>query len=484
MENFRYRRSRPNDETDNMIISSPPSNDYPTGIFSIQIHQITGLEFEKINKSHGQGEEESDTEEGAGDLPSSYCTVILNHQKIFKTRTKPKNAKPFFNASTERFIRDWRTTEIMLSVRDSRVHENDPLLGIVYLQLGHIFRNRSQIIDTFPLVGGIGYGRARISMVFRSIQLQAPKELLGWDYGTLEVTGPIGSNGIAPDLHGLRLKLRTTVHRGKMYPSNANGSIQWTGKKDRPVRLAVRKRYCSCLIIEFRKSSLGLDKTPAFAVLWLKDIPDDEEKTVTLPVWHGDADLKRAQSNCVEDFGEKMGTIDVPLKFWHGLSEYHQKLASKSPNLQDVFEVLDTANDNQEARNDMAGDEDDGPGSSSSDSSSSDDEDGNRVKRELRKNGSKISAVFAGGNGRDRNGGENDDGKRGPLDQARDYKEHSDELHRRNRGLMQWKVSYHLVPIPFPVLFPGLYSISFMFCPLRKLLFMILFNIIHSYLNH
>lgn len=438
-------RHCPNVPTDNMVISSPPSNEYPTGVFSIQIHQITGLEFEKIHKNHGQGEEESDPEEGAGDLPSSYCTVILNHQKIFKTRTKPKNAKPFFNAGTERFIRDWRTTEIMLSVRDSRIHENDPLLGIVYLPLGYVFRKRSQIIDTFPLVGGIGYGRARISMVFRSIQLQAPKELLGWDYGTLEVTGPITSNDIAPELHGLRLKLRTTVHRGKMYSSDADEGMQWTGKKDRPVRLAVRKRYCSCLVIEFRKSSLGLDKTPAFAVLWLKDIPDDEEKTIALPVWHGDAGLKRAESNCIESFGEKMGSIDVPLKFWHGLSGYHQKLASKSPNLQDVFEVLDTANDNQEAKNDMAGDEGDDSSSSSSDSSSSDDEDGNRLKRELRKNGSKISAAFTGGSGKDRNGGEDDDGKRGPLDQIRDYKDHSDQLHRRNRGLMQWKVSHPFV---------------------------------------
>lgn len=423
-----------------MIISSPPSNVYPTGIFSIQIHQIAGLEFEKINKEQSQGEDESDTEEGAGDLPSSYCTVILNHQKVFRTRTKPKNAKPFFNAGTERLIRDWRTTEVMLSVRDSRVHENDPLLGIVYLPLGYIFKKRAQTIDNYPLVGGIGYGRIRISMIFRSIQLQAPKELLGWDYGTLEVTGPITSRDIAHDLQSLRLKLRTAVHRGKMYSSKTSEKIEWTGKKDRPVRLAVRKRYCSCLVIEFRKSSLGLDKTPAFAVLWLKDIPDDEDKTVTLPVWRGDADLKRAESSCIKDFGEKMGSINVPLKFWHGLSGYHEKLASKSSNIQDVFQVLKTANDNQEARNAMNGWEEGDSSSSSSDSDSSDDndDDDNRVKKELRRQRRKVSAALAKVGRQER--GEQDDGKRGPLDQFRDYKDHSDQLHRRHRGLMQWKV--------------------------------------------
>lgn len=117
-----------------LIAAAPPPQDYPSGILSIQIHQITGLEIEKQSKEQGSKDEDaSDEDESGDDLPSSYCTIIVNHQKIFKTRTKPKNSKPFFNAGTERFIRDWRNTEIMLSVRDNRVHEDDPLLGIVYL---------------------------------------------------------------------------------------------------------------------------------------------------------------------------------------------------------------------------------------------------------------------------------------------------------------------------------------------------------------
>lgn len=394
---------------------------------------MTGLEFEKLNKSQAQGENESDTNE-AGDLPSSYCTVILNHQKVFKTRTKPKNAKPFFNAGTEHLIRDWRTTEIIVSVRDSRIHENDPLLGIVYLPLSHVFRKRSQIIENFPLVGGIGYGRIRISMVFRSIQLQAPNELLGWDYGTLEITGPVTSNDIADELRGLRLKLRTTVHHSKMYSSNLDDSTQWTGKKDRPVCLAVRKRYSSCLVIEFRKNSLGLDKTSAYAVLWLKDIPDDDETMVNLNVWGGVEGLKRAESNCIGDLGDKIGTLNVPLKFWHGLSGYHERLASKNPNMQDVFEVLDTASDNKESGMAMVGDATDSDSSSSSDPNSSGDD--NEIIKGLRQKGNQLSAKITGSDNE-----KEDTGKRGPWDQIKDYKAHSDQLHRRHRGLMQWKVS-------------------------------------------
>lgn len=328
-------------------------------------------------------------------------------------------------------IRDWRDTEIMISVRDSRVHENDPLLGIVYLRLRHLFDKRSQVVDKFPLVGGIGYGRARISLVFRSVQLQAPKELLGWDYGTLEVTGPITSQNIPSDLRGLRLKLRTSVNRVKMYSSNSEEGAEWKSKKDRPVRLAVRKRYSSCLVVEFRKSSLGLDSTPAFAILWLKDIPDEEEMTVTIPVWPGDAGLKRAEGNYVHELGEKkMGTLRVPLKYWRGLSGYHDKMASKSSNLQDVLEVLETANDNKEVSPAMV--EEDAGSSSSSDSSSSNDD----LLSPIRKQGRKMSAAIRG-----KDGDREDDGRRGPLDLLDEYKENSDQIHRQHRGIMQWKVS-------------------------------------------
>jgi hypothetical protein len=67
----------------------------------------------------------------------------------------------------------------MIAVRDARVHEDDPLLGIVYLPLGQIFHYCSQKLADYPLIGRIAYGRIRISMVFRSVALKLRKELLG-----------------------------------------------------------------------------------------------------------------------------------------------------------------------------------------------------------------------------------------------------------------------------------------------------------------
>lgn len=78
---------------DEIIILDPPSPDYPSGICAIQIHQILGLGIRKPKRNQGDGTYEED-DPVDDDLLSSYCTVILNHQKILKTRTKPKSAKP------------------------------------------------------------------------------------------------------------------------------------------------------------------------------------------------------------------------------------------------------------------------------------------------------------------------------------------------------------------------------------------------------
>jgi hypothetical protein len=407
---------------DAIIIATPPPKDYPSGILSIVIHQITGLELEKINKNQqSKDENASDEEEDGDDLPSAYCTIILNHQKVFRTRTKPKNAKPFFNAGCERFIRDANSSEIMISVRDARVHEDDALLGIIVLPLKDLFRRRSQVIDIYPLSGGIGYGKCRISMVFRSVQLQLPRELRGWDYGTVDMKQEIKILSGQEAVKGLRLKVETSLGKGKY---QAGDDAVWKTKRGKPVRLAVKKRYSSPLVFEFRSNSMLKDSTPAFAVFWLRDIPDDEEKTVKLAIWSGD--LKRARTNVLEEYGEKLGDMEVTLKFWPGLSGYHTSLADKDQNIGDVMEVLDCAEDNNDIIDgDADKDFDEQSSSSSSSDEDDDDEDGLDRRRHLFKDKQQSDL--------------SNDGKRGAVETLEEYKNHRKQLHRRNRGLMQWK---------------------------------------------
>ncbi|GAB0136212.1 hypothetical protein EsDP_00004524 [Epichloe bromicola] len=399
-------------ETDAMIISAPPPDGYPSGLFSIQIHNITGLEIERMNKRQADDYDEASDEEEEGDgLPSSYCTIVVNHSKTFKTRTKPQNSKPFLNAGCERFVRDWRDCEVFVSVRDARLHEDNPLLGIVHLPLADLFRHRSQVMGWYPLSGGIGRGRVRLSMVWRSVSLQAPRNLLGWQYGTIHVDPVAVSPDCPNELKSCKLKLKTDICMGKMYPSSEKEG-KWTAKKEQSLHLAVKKRYGSCMAVEFRDKGFLGDKVAAFCVLWLKEITDEEEEELEVPIWKGD--YERAIVNRLEECGEKVGTLKVKVTFWAGMGQAHSKWASRSQHTRDIVEIIDTARDNldQDKIERQAGIVDE---EASSDSDSSEEE-----KEEL-PDGSA-------------------DQKQGVIDQVRSYKRRDKALHRQHRGLMQWKI--------------------------------------------
>lgn len=439
-----------------LICSAPPDPNYPSGILSIQIHNITGLQVEALNKRDKKGgEDREDEAEQLDDVPSSYCSIILDHKKIYRTRTKPKNAKPFFNASTERFIRDWRTAEVLINVRDSREKENDPLIGIVYLPLAKVFEKRSQVMDLYPLVGGIGFGRARVSMVFRSVELQLPKQLIGWDYGTLEIKAPIKGGNLPEELRNHRLKVRSNMARAKF---TAEGG-EWQPKHSKgSAFVAIRKRYAMPLVVEFRKSSMGPDSTPAFAVFWLKEIPDEEEQTITMHVWKGGKEnLKRASTcasyNGMEENEQPLGEIELTMKFWRGLSGYHKRYANKAKegDMRSVMEALDTVNDEIEGSSDCSDEDSDSSSSSSQPKTrksnkkltthtnqdtdeESEGESYHHTKNPIKKAKQLKNSILEG---------ENDDevGERGPVAQVRDYNDHYKQLHRKHRGVMQWRAA-------------------------------------------
>lgn len=401
-------------EQDAMIISAPPPDGYRSGLFALQIHNITGLELEKLSKdpNESQGGDGEEAESGEG-LPSAYCTIIINHKKTFKTRTKPQNSKPFYNAGCERFIRDWRDCEVFVTVRDSRLDEEDALLGIVHLPLYKIFQERSQVMGTWPLAGGIGHGKIRLSMVWRSVQLQAPERMMGWDNGTVEVQPQITGSGLPPDLASCKIKLYTDLSSGKFYADKGGEEQTWKAKHSKSLKLGVTQRYVGCLRAAFKSKGITGEDVVAFCVLWLKEIPDEEEQELELPVWKGD--YKRAIANCLDEPGEKVGTLKLKLNFWAGLGGAHSSWASKDKNLRDVVEVISTAQENLdvgglEKRAGIVNEE----ASSASDNDSSDGADD-------------VPDGSAGD-------------KQGPIDKVRDYKRREKALHRKHRGIMQWKI--------------------------------------------
>ncbi|PFH63466.1 hypothetical protein XA68_10060 [Ophiocordyceps unilateralis] len=411
---------------DAMVMSAPPPDGYPSGLLGLQIHNITGLEVDKPNKKQAEDDDEASDEEETGEsLPSSYCTIIINHSKTYKTRTKPQNAKPFFNAGCERFVRDWRECEVFVSVRDARLHEDNPLLGIVHLPLGEVFKERSQVMGFWPLTGGIGHGRIRLSLIWRSVGLQAPRNLLGWSYGTVEVQAQATSADCPEELRSCKLKLTTNISMGKMYPLPGSGTgseTEWKAKKEQHLSLAVTRRYSSCMAVSFKNKGFFGDKVAAFCVLWLKDVPDEEEQTLELPIWKGDRE--RAMACCLDECGERMGSLRMKLTFLEGMGNAHSKWASRKQNLRDVVEVMETARDSLET-DEMRREASTASEEASSDSDSSD---GSDVAKSVKSTG--------GGTVPDGSVGH----RQGPLDQIRDYRRRDKALHRQHRGVMQWKI--------------------------------------------
>jgi len=81
----------------NELIAFPfASLHFPSGILSIRIEQISEL---GVQKFRGTGAKEA-KEEDSGDLPSAYCEVVINHQRVYKTETKMKSDNPFVRIST------------------------------------------------------------------------------------------------------------------------------------------------------------------------------------------------------------------------------------------------------------------------------------------------------------------------------------------------------------------------------------------------
>lgn len=115
----------------------PPNPDYPTGVLSVLVESISGLENRDVERGYmgrareGGAGQDIDNEQASKRIPSSYCEVLLNEEVWYSTRTKQYTNDPFFNAGIELMVRDWRTSNVTIVVRDARLREHDPIMGIV-----------------------------------------------------------------------------------------------------------------------------------------------------------------------------------------------------------------------------------------------------------------------------------------------------------------------------------------------------------------
>ncbi|KAF2858133.1 hypothetical protein K470DRAFT_260132 [Piedraia hortae CBS 480.64] len=341
-----------NDETDDAVQHTPPDPLWPSGICSVIVHQIVNLELENIKGTAGsrKGREyepakpygETKEQEGK-DLPTSYCTILYNDELVYRTRAKAVSSQPIFNAGTERFIRDWRSALITVTVRDSRNRESDPILGVVPLKLTDLLQTSSQVTRWYPLDGGIGFGRIRISVLFRSVDTRLPPQLLGWDVGTFLFGGDrIVAAGYA---HQARIKLRTGGSIGKIGRSSCHAigssasqghywdlsSRQESGGVN-AIKLPVKYRYRSPIVFEMHLANHR--KPDAYACLWLSTLVDNEESEFDLPIYKTKAAGRLTQNFITPDMDpstlpgledvQEVGRLQFRGQFKAGMDPSHE----------------------------------------------------------------------------------------------------------------------------------------------------------------
>nr|WVH01955.1 C2 domain-containing protein [Naematelia aurantialba] len=342
------------------VQKTKPDPKWPSGVLSIILHQVQNLERQNLDGKSGdrEGEAGQDTDEPSeqsDNLPSGYGEFLVNDDMVYKTRVKQYTTNPYFEAGTEVFIRDWQNTVVRVVIRDSRLREADPILGVVSVRLSEIFNEASSVTQTYAITEGVGFGKANISFAFRGVQTTLPPNLRGWETGTLEV-GSVGvtinpSSNVDFEAHQMRLRVVTSEKIEQMPKKEAavNGdSVEWEFDT---LRLPIYSRYQSSVVFELGKgggplSTLGVGVKPeALAVLWLQDLQDDIEQDVELPVLVG-KNLENLRQNAINDFTKEhhefeiVGTLRCRLKLDSGLDEDHEKLRL-SQSRRHAFEAYD-----------------------------------------------------------------------------------------------------------------------------------------------
>ncbi|KAH9916920.1 uncharacterized protein B0H18DRAFT_1214852 [Fomitopsis serialis] len=320
---FKEARAVALDDLEADVLTTPPDQEWVSGILSVQVHEIRYLAVRRGEKSSegmgAKGQDDSDEarEEGE-DLPSSYCTIALNDELVYETRVKPITSSPMFNAGTERFIRDWRKAHVTVNVKDSRMRENDPVLGVVFLKLSELLVNASEVTRYWSIEQGIGYGRIRISVLFRPVK-QSSHPIFWLRNGTLEIRDIAVQSGKFLGLRG--------AYEGHYHTRRTEGVRKQAEKRDdetcgatRHLQLVVDSdtgqlywffRDASGFKTSARKPSAYYGSHGDYSRLKLNYVPPDGD----LSYW--DSDREKI---------ERIGSVFLDICFKPGISGLHHQL--------------------------------------------------------------------------------------------------------------------------------------------------------------
>lgn len=149
-----------------------------------------------------------------------------------------------------------------------------------------------------------------VSLLFRGVSCKLPRVALGWDTGTVAISAPIhltltpSNDSSSPPVNKLASKLViSTTDSVETLPADSTSDtvgadVVWDFSADQ-LRLPVYNRYATALTFEISGGSFLSKKSPqAIAVLWLKDLVDNEEQDIEIPVVTG-KDLRQLRQNVI-----------------------------------------------------------------------------------------------------------------------------------------------------------------------------------------
>ncbi|CED85542.1 Ca2-dependent lipid-binding protein CLB1/vesicle protein vp115/Granuphilin A, contains C2 domain [Phaffia rhodozyma] len=319
---------------------TPPHPDYKSGVLSIMLNHINGVRRKET--------EASDT-----DLtpPSPYIEVYINGELTAKTRVRQFTTMPFYMDFSEHFVRDWKTSVVQFVVRDAAWYEQDPILGIVVLNLQDLFEKSSETTELFPMHDGEGSGSIHVSLHFSGFKMDLPANLSGLETGSVWLCSPIvldifpSHQGLVKDLKFLRLATHDTTEKLSKKEATVEGTrITWDIES---IRLPVFNRFQTNLSFQFLESrSLGVGKKlNGISSLWLQELVDRETRQVRLPIIIGE-NIVQLRQNYLNEFCAKhheyeiVGWLSTTVRFDPGLDRQHETQC-KTQAQRHAYEVWD-----------------------------------------------------------------------------------------------------------------------------------------------
>lgn len=198
------------------------------------------------------------------------------------------------------------------------------------LHLRDVFKNTSQFTRWYPLVGGLGWGRIRISLLWKPFDMVLPPHISGFEVATLQIKSitstdlskysdrpislvveteadkytlnpgentsvdPWRSNGT---LNEINSPIRRRVASGSGTPGKSPSTrsmvtddteeaaeLEW--EINRPIRLAVEYRHsCSVLVSFVARKRLQKKKTIGLALVRLSDCEDLRDMERVVPIF-------------------------------------------------------------------------------------------------------------------------------------------------------------------------------------------------------